>query len=139
MQRQRRGIVIEAPARSGIRGTRGLRLVAASVFSFGLSFLLGALDAVAEPSAADSAAGAGGAARLEGEVGAAGRVVDRFTPPVAAPIAAANLGAPRALERGALVRPCDSPGSGCRNPAPSTPQIVTPPIVPGTRPPRTPQ
>lgn len=82
------------------------------------------------------AAGSGAAAEATGEVGAAGRVVHRFTPPVAAPVGASDLGAPRALRRDTLIRPCDSPGSGCRAAQASTPQIETPPIVPGSGPPQ---
>ena len=73
----------------------------------------------------------------EGEVGVAGPVVDRFAPPVAAPIAPGSPGQPLAQALGPVLRPCDTPGSGCRNPQPSSPQVVVPPIVPGTRPPRT--
>ena len=72
----------------------------------------------------------------EGGVGIAGPVVDRFAPPVAAPIAPGSPGQPFAQALGPVLRPCDSPGSGCRNPQPSSPQVVVPPIVPGTRPPR---
>lgn len=73
----------------------------------------------------------------EGEVGVAGPVVDRFAPPVAAPIAPGSPGQPLAQTLGPVLRPCDTPGSGCRNPQPNSPQVVVPPIVPGTRPPRT--
>lgn len=69
-------------------------------------------------------------------VGPAGKVVLRFAPPVAAPLEPAASGQPLGLSRSALIRPCDSPGSGCRNPQPVTPQVGVPPIVPGTRPPR---
>jgi hypothetical protein len=72
----------------------------------------------------------------EGDVGVAGPVVDRFAPPVAAPIAPGSPGQPIAQALGPVMRPCDTPGSGCRNPQPSSPQVVVPPIVPGTRPPR---
>ncbi|MEZ4281654.1 MAG: hypothetical protein R3F21_18785 [Myxococcota bacterium] len=73
----------------------------------------------------------------EGEVGIAGLVVERFAPPVAAPIAPGSPGLPLAQAQGPVLRPCDTPGSGCRNPQPNAPQVVVPPIVPGTRPPRT--
>jgi hypothetical protein len=76
------------------------------------------------------------ATELEAPVGPAGKVVLRFAPPVAAPIDAAPSGQPLGLSRSALIRPCDSPGSGCRNPQPVTPQVSVPPVVPGTRPPR---
>ncbi len=66
----------------------------------------------------------------------AGKVVDRFAPPVAAPIETRSPGQPLAQTTGPLLRPCDTPGSGCRNPSPVTTQVVVPPIVPGTRPPR---
>lgn len=69
--------------------------------------------------------------------GLAGKVVDRFTPPVAAPMATRSPGQPLAQATGPLLRPCDTPGSGCRNPSPISPQVVVPPILPGTRPPRT--
>lgn len=38
----------------------------------------------------------------------------------------------------ALVRPgaCDQPGSGCGAVAPTRPEVVVPPILPGVRPPR---
>ena len=68
--------------------------------------------------------------------GLAGKVVDRFAPPVAAPIDTRSPGQPLAQTSGPLLRPCDTPGSGCRNPSPVTRQVVVPPIVPGTRPPR---
>lgn len=73
----------------------------------------------------------------EGALGVAGPVVDRFAPPVAAPIAPSSPGQPLAQALGPVLRPCDTPGSGCRNPQPNSPQVVVPPIVPGTRPPRT--
>lgn len=69
--------------------------------------------------------------------GLAGKVVDRFAPPVAAPIDTRSPGQPLAQATGPLLRPCDTPGSGCRNPSPNTTQVVVPPILPGTRPPRT--
>ncbi len=69
-------------------------------------------------------------------VGVAGKVVDRFTPPVAAPIDSTSPGQPLAQTTGPVLRPCDTPGSGCRNPQPISSQVGVPPIVPGTRPPR---
>ena len=71
----------------------------------------------------------------EGGVGVAGRVVTRFAPPVAAPVEPASATLPLALSRGPLLRPCDVPGSGCRNPQVSSTPIGVPPIGPGTRPP----
>jgi len=73
----------------------------------------------------------------EAPVGPAGKVVDRFAPPVAAPIAAAQEAQPFALSKGQLIRPCDTPGSGCRNATQvQQPPVVVPPIIPGTRPPQ---
>jgi len=69
--------------------------------------------------------------------GLAGKVVDRFAPPVAAPLDTRSPGQPLAQTTGPVLRPCDTPGSGCRNPSPIAPQVVVPPIVPGTRPART--
>ncbi len=71
----------------------------------------------------------------EAGAGPAGRVVERFAPPVAAPIDPSTTAQPFSTSRGSLLRPCDTPGSGCRNPSPSTPQVGVPPIGPGTRPP----
>lgn len=70
--------------------------------------------------------------------GPAGRVVERFAPPVAAPIDPSTPAQPFTTARGSLLRPCDTPGSGCRNPSPSTPGAGVPPIGPGTRPPTAP-
>ena len=73
----------------------------------------------------------------EAGAGPAGRVVERFAPPVAAPIDPSTMTRPFTSARGALLRPCDTPGSGCRNPSASTPPAGVPPIGPGTRPPIT--
>ena len=70
--------------------------------------------------------------------GPAGRVVERFAPPVAAPIDTSTPAQPFTTARGSLLRPCDTPGSGCRNPSPSTTGAGVPPIGPGTRPPTAP-
>ena len=77
-------------------------------------------------------------------VGPAGKVVNRFAPPVAAPpdssIQVASNLTPRIV-----ILPCDQPGSGCRNvfqpqpivmPPPPPPAGGNPPIVPGGRRPR---
>ncbi|MFO0689874.1 MAG: hypothetical protein U0900_14350 [Myxococcota bacterium] len=74
----------------------------------------------------------------EGGVGVAGRVVTRFAPPVAAPVDPASTTIPVALTRGPLLRPCDTPGSGCSNPQVASTPVGVPPIGPGTRPPTTP-
>ena len=101
----------------------------------------------AAPSAATAAAGATNAfdqayAGVSGDgFDAAGKVVDRFAPPVAAvgSGALALNGAQRSIgSSGAGVRaPCDSPGAGCRNvlggAAPPTPP-VNPPLRPGQPP-----
>ncbi len=71
----------------------------------------------------------------EAGAGPAGRVVERFAPPVAAPLDSSTIARPYSAARGPLLRPCDTPGSGCRNPSASTPQAGVPPIGPGTRPP----
>ena len=71
----------------------------------------------------------------EAGAGPAGRVVERFAPPVAAPIEPSTMPRPFTSARGALLRPCDTPGSGCRNPSASTTPAGVPPIGPGTRPP----
>ena len=73
----------------------------------------------------------------EAGAGPAGRVVERFAPPVAAPMDPSTMTRPFTSARGALLRPCDTPGSGCRNPSASTPPAGVPPIGPGTRPPIT--
>jgi hypothetical protein len=71
-------------------------------------------------------------------IGPAGRLVDRFPPPVAA-AADSGLRVASSLNDGPLIYPCDSPGSGCRNVAvgggPRPPGGVNPPIIPGGRPP----
>lgn len=74
----------------------------------------------------------------EGGVGVAGRVVTRFAPPVAAPVDPASTTIPVSLTRGPLLRPCDTPGSGCRNPQVASTPVGVPPIGPGTRPPTPP-
>ncbi len=76
-----------------------------------------------------------GAASDGSEAGPAGAVSRRFQPPVASGGPAA-LGIAAAQQFGfdsSLLRPCDTPGSGCQNviPAPGPPN---PPIRPGTRP-----
>lgn len=105
--------------------------------------------AVADTSAADAAAGAASAfddayASLSGDgIDAAGKVVDRFAPPVAAvPTGGLAMnGAQRSVGSsiGGVRQPCDSPGAGCRNTfggaRPPTPP-ANPPIIPGQRPPR---
>ena len=80
-------------------------------------------------------------ASLSGDgVDAAGKVVDRFAPPVAA-VASGGLafnGAQRSIGSsiGGVRQPCDSPGAGCRNTVtPASPSApANPPIVGGTRP-----
>ncbi|MEZ4331135.1 MAG: hypothetical protein R3F35_05260 [Myxococcota bacterium] len=74
----------------------------------------------------------------DSKIGVAGRVVERFAPPVAAPIDGLRNPVPVALTRGAVLRPCDTPGSGCQNVQPASTQVGVPPIVPGTRPPQVP-
>ena len=112
--------------------------------------------AVADTSAADAAAAAAAAAAgaasafddayasLSGEgIDAAGKVVDRFAPPVAAvPTGGLAMnGAQRSVGSsiGGVRQPCDSPGAGCRNTLGGA-RPPTPPanllIVPGQRPPR---
>ena len=105
--------------------------------------------AVANTSGANAAASAAAAtnafddayASLSGDgVDAAGKVVDRFAPPVAA-VASGGLafnGAQRSIGSsiGGVRQPCDSPGAGCRNTVtPASPLApANPPIVGGTRP-----
>jgi len=101
--------------------------------------------AVVNPLAAAAAAGASAvksfdeayAETAQGQQGlpAAGPVVGRFAPPVAA-IAGSTLalnGVNRGvgLDAGSIRQPCDSPGAGCLR---GTPAPANPPIVPGTRP-----
>ena len=76
----------------------------------------------------------------DGRVGVAGRVVTRFAPPVAAPVAPASTTIPLSLSlsRSPLLRPCDPPGSGGRNPQAASTPVGVPPIGPGTRPPTPP-
>ena len=75
---------------------------------------------------AGAAAGAGVAASAFDDtmassdgLSAAGPVVDRFAPPVAAadgsPLALAAAAQPFGIDSGNLLQPCDSPGSGCQN------------------------
>lgn len=99
----------------------------------------------AAPDAARSAASAFDArfappTRVGGEagVGVAGRVVERFTPPVAAPIDGGLNPVPVTALRASVLRPCDTPGSGCQNVQAVSTQVGVPPIVPGTRPPASP-
>ncbi|MBY0399034.1 hypothetical protein K2X89_01980 [Myxococcota bacterium] len=103
---------------------------------------LGAADVAraAEPAgtAFDRAFRAGGPSSEAGAIGIAGPVVTRFAPPVAAPIDPASATLPLALTRSPLLRPCDVPGSGCRNAQAAPPPVVVPPIGPGTRPPHSP-
>lgn len=120
-----------------MRGREFFR-TAACVLSI-LSFAIGASRASAQaaPGAAFDRAFAPNGLGADPTIGAAGKVVNRFAPPVAAPVAAGTSGFPQLAERGSILRPCDSPGSGCRNPQSSTPAASVPPIGPGTRPPRT--
>lgn len=115
----------------------GFGLGAGSLFALALCMAgaAGAEEPVAAGSAFDRAFSTPAPAR-KNEVGIAGKVVDRFTPPVAAPIDPGSPGQPLAQTTGPILRPCDTPGSGCRNPQPISPQVGVPPIVPGTRPPR---
>jgi hypothetical protein len=88
----------------------------------------------------------------EPDVSAAGLVVDRFAPPVAAlggsPLALAAASDRFGADAGGVRDSCDGPGAGCRNvrgagrvppiipgvrPVPS-PLPPNPPIVPGQRP-----
>ena len=72
-------------------------------------------------------------------VGPAGKIVERFAPPVAAP-ADPGFGVVSSMKSGPLILPCDAAGSGCR----STSSIAggggggggggNPPIVPGSPP-----
>ncbi len=119
--------------------------VSAGVPSTAVSALGGVPILAAAAGAGTAAAAASGAfdnavasARNQnGGVGPAGRIVDRFPPPVAA---SSNSGMRVAsnLNRGPLILPCDSPGSGCRNVrggGSSPPGNLNPPIIPGGRPP----
>ncbi len=88
-------------------------------------------------------------------VGPAGKIVERFAPPVAAP-ADPGFRVVSSMKSGPLILPCDAPGSGCRstsgiaaggggggggNPPivpggpPPVPPFGNPPIVPGSPPP----
>lgn len=77
----------------------------------------GAAAAVAAASAFDDALAS--AMASSDELGGAGRAVERFAPPVAAaggsPLALAGAAQPFGIDGGDLLRPCDTPGSGCRN------------------------
>lgn len=72
-------------------------------------------------------------------VGVAGKVVERFAPPVASGAGAAAFDA-RTDGRGALsvnaLRPCDTPGAACRNfgGLQSATVPINPPIIAGDRP-----
>lgn len=117
--------------------TRGIRVLAAT-WAFGL--IGGVSTAHAEEpagSAFDRTFSPVGSAAQDA-VGVAGRVVTRFTPPVAAPHAPGATTIPIALSRGPVLRPCDIPGSGCRNAQTASTTVGVPPIGPGTRPPTPP-
>ena len=77
----------------------------------------GAAAAGAAASAFDDALAA--AMASSDELGGAGRAVERFAPPVAAaggsPLALAGAAQPFGIDGGDLLRPCDTPGSGCQN------------------------
>jgi len=77
----------------------------------------GAAAAVAAASAFDDALAS--AMASSDELGGAGRAVERFAPPVAAaggsPLALAGAAQPFGIDGGDLLRPCDTPGSGCQN------------------------
>jgi hypothetical protein len=83
------------------------------------------------------------AAKSNAGVGAAGKVVARFAPPVAAPLQTqTRIPYASTLDVGALIKPCDTPGSSCRNlsvtgtpPPPPSPMVPNPPIIPGRLPP----
>lgn len=118
-----------------MRNSPGLRAGMLVAFVLGWAGAGQAEEPVAAAPAFDRAFSAASPTQtIEG--GIAGKVVQRFTPPVAAPIDPGSPGQPLAQTTGAVLRPCDTPGSGCRNPQANTPQVVVPPIVPGTRPPR---
>ena len=71
-------------------------------------------------------------------VGAAGKVVNRFAPPVASPPPRVDINVASALDVGVLIQPCDTPGSGCRvisAPPGVPPSQGNPPIIPGRLPP----
>jgi len=117
-----------------------LRITLVLTGMLALNFVGGAATARAEEPAGPafdrtfSAVGAAG----QGEVGVAGRVVTRFAPPVAAPVDPSSTTIPLALSRSTLLRPCDVPGSGCRNVQTASTPVGVPPIGPGTRPPTPP-
>ena len=77
----------------------------------------GAAAAVAAASAFDDALAS--AMASSDELGGAGRAVERFALPVAAaggsPLALAGAAQPFGIDGGDLLRPCDTPGSGCQN------------------------
>lgn len=77
----------------------------------------GAAAAVAAASAFDDALAS--AMASSDELGGAGPAVERFAPPVAAaggsPLALAGAAQLFGIDGGDLLRPCDTPGSGCRN------------------------
>jgi hypothetical protein len=91
-------------------------------------------DAAGPLAAAATGALAGAVLGEAGGVGTAGRVVDRFAPPVAAPARTSVSSVARPLGSDVLIRPCDRPGSGCRN-VTSGAGSVNPPLVPGRPPP----
>lgn len=74
----------------------------------------------------------------ESELSAAGPVVDRFAPPVAAfgssPLALAAASDRFSGDSSRVRRPCDAPGAGCLNVSGGL--GVVRPIIPGVRPPR---
>ncbi|HIF95081.1 MAG: hypothetical protein ABGX04_03445 [Myxococcales bacterium] len=78
------------------------------------------------------------AAKTKAGVVTAGNVVDRFAPPVAA-APQANLRVAYSLDAGAMIMPCETPGSDCRNLAATSappPMGQNPPIIPGRLPPQ---
>lgn len=93
-----------------------------------------ATGAAAAASAFDDSFAAASRDSLADGTGAAGKVVDRFAPPVAGAasggLAMADLAG---LRKGRVLRACDSPGAGCSNTGAGQ-GPANPPITPGVRP-----
>ncbi|MCP4905996.1 MAG: hypothetical protein GY910_13550 [bacterium] len=98
--------------------------------------------AVAAAAAAGAASKAFDGAFDAGDDAPAGRVVDRFAPPVAAaggsPLALASAARAFGTQAGGVRQACDAPGAGCRNVmGAAVNPIPNPPWIPGVKPPPT--
>ncbi len=130
-----------AGATRGTTRSAGLPPVSAGVAE-GLGSAAGTAGAaiagagVSATGAFDEAFGAGEGLAVDA-VDAAGKVVERFAPPVAAvggsALSVAAAAQPFGVSSGNVRRPCDSPGAGCQS---LRGGLTNPPFTPGVRPTR---